>query len=184
LWGYIPLYTSMDQTAKMFDKIVGSGPYSDVAPHAQLRIGAAREYQKDYVEAVKAYATAADRYHNQPVIAADALYREGISYYKQAATAEYDQSTAGQAIAAFTDFTTLFPDDKRVPRAQRAIALLKADQVRGNFEIAQFYEKSRKWAGAVVYYNEVLQLDPNSRFAAQARQRIESLKPRLQAPTS
>ena len=183
LWGYIPLYTSMDQTAKMFDKIVENGPYSDVAPHAQLRIGAARETQKDYAEAVKAYETAADRYHNQPVIAADALYREGVSYYKQAATAEYDQGTASQAITAFTDFITLFPGDKRVPRAQKAIALLKAEQVRGNFEIAQFYEKSRKWAGAVVYYNEVLQLDPNSRYAAQARQRIESLKPRLQTPT-
>ena len=184
LWGYIPLYTSMDQTAKMFDKIVGNGPYSDVAPHAQLRIGAAREKEKDYAEAVKAYETAADRYHDQPLIAADALYREGVSYYKQAATAEYDQSTASQAVAAFTDFITLFPDDKRVPRVQKAITALKAEQVRGNFEIAQFYEKSRKWAGAVVYYNEVLQLDPNSRFAAQARQRIESLKPRLQAPAS
>jgi outer membrane protein assembly factor BamD len=155
-----------------------------VAPHAQLRIGAARENQKDYAEAVKAYETAADRYHDQPVIAADALYREGIAYQKQAVTAEYDQSTAGQAIAAYTDFITLFPDDKRVPRVQRAIAVLKAEQVRGNFEIAQFYEKSKKWSGAVVYYNEVLQLDPNSRFAAQARQRIESLKPRLQAPAS
>ncbi len=184
LWGYLPLYRSMDQTAKMFDKIVGNGPYSDVAPHAQLRIGAARENQKDYAEAVKAYETAADRYHDQPVIAADALYREGIAYQKQAAAAEYDQSTAGKAIAAYTDFITLFPDDKRVPRVQRAIAMLKAEQVRGNFEIAQFYEKSRKWAGAVVYYNEVLQLDPNSRFAAQARQRIELLKPRLQAPVS
>ena len=184
LWGYLPLYTSMDQTATMFGKIVDNGPYSDVAPHAQLRVGAARENQKNYANAVKAYGTAADRYHDQPLVAADALYRQGISYQKQAAAAEYDQSTAGQAIAAYTDFITLFPDDKRVPRAQRAIAVLKAEQVRGNFEIAQFYEKSRKWAGAVVYYNEVLQLDPNSRFAAQARQRIESLKPRLQPPVS
>ncbi|MFZ1072893.1 MAG: tetratricopeptide repeat protein [Verrucomicrobiia bacterium] len=184
LWGYIPFYTSMDQTAKMFSKIVDNGPYSDVAPHAQLRIGAAQEKGKDYSEAVKSYETAADRYHDQPVIAADALYREGIAYQKQAATAEYDQSTAGKAIAAYTDFITLFPDDRRVPRLQRAIAGLKAEQVHGNFEIAQFYEKSRKWAGAVVYYNEVLQLDPNSRFAAEARQRIELLKPRLQTPTS
>jgi len=187
LWGYIP-YPSMDQTAKMFDKIVNNGPYSDIAPHAQLRIGAAREKQKDYAEAVKAYETAADRYHDQPVIAADALYREGISYYKQAATAEYDQGTASQAIAAFTDFITLFPDDRRVPRAQWAITKLKAEQVRGNYEIAQFYENSKtlnaaqRAGGAIVYYNEVLQLDPNSRYAAQARQRIELLKPRLQPP--
>ena len=161
-WGIIPLYPSMDKTAQLFDKIVNNGPYSDVAPHAQLRIGAAREKQKNYPDAVKAYATAADRYYNQPTIASDALFREGISYARQAATAEYDQSTAEQAIATFTDFITLYPDDKRVPRAQKAITVLKTEQVRGNFEIAQFYEKSKKWNGALVYYNEVLQLDPNS----------------------
>jgi len=188
LWGYIPYPPSADQTAKLFDKIVNNGPYSDVAPHAQLRIGAAYEKGKDYPEAVKAYATAADRYHNQPVIAADALFREGTTYYKQAAAAEYDQSTASQAIAAYTDFVTLFPADQRVPRAQWAITKLKAEQVRGNFEIAQFYEKSKilsaeqRRNGAIVYYNEVLQLDPNSRYAGLARQRIEMLKSRLQTP--
>lgn len=183
IWGTIPLYPSMDQTAEMFDKIVKGGPYSDVAPHAQLQIGAAREKQKDYDDAVKAYETAADRYHGQPDIASDALFREGIAWQKQAATAEYDQSTAGKSIAAYTDFTTLFPDDKRVPDAQKAMTLLKAQQVEGNFKIAQFYENSKvlgpeqRRNGAIVYYNEVLQLDPNSTYAAQARQRIEALKP-------
>src|SRR5580704_12513232 len=57
LWNLIPLYPSMDETAKLFDQIVSSGPYSDIAPHAQLRIGAAREKQKDYSSAVKAYET-------------------------------------------------------------------------------------------------------------------------------
>jgi outer membrane protein assembly factor BamD len=184
IWGTIPLYPSMDQTARMFDKIVNNGPYSDVAPHAQLRIGAAREKEKDYPEAVKAYATAADRYYNQPTIAADALFREGLSYARQAAKAEYDQSTAVQAIERFTDFITLYPNDRRVPRAEKAIAWLKTEQVRGNFEIAQFYQKSKKWNGALVYYNEVLQLDPNSPYAASARQRIEALKPRVQASTA
>ena len=188
LWGYIPLYTSMDQTAKMFDKIVDNGPYGDVAPHAQLRIGAAREKQKDYAEAVKAYETAADRYHNQPVIAADALYREGIAYQKQASTAEYDQGTAAQAIAAYTDFKTLFPDDKRVPDAEKAIVALKAQQVEGNFKVAQFYEQNKvlnaeqRRDGARVYYNQVLQLDPNSPYAAQAKQRIAQLNARVPAP--
>jgi outer membrane protein assembly factor BamD len=188
IWGTIPLYPSMDQTAEMFGKIVKDGPYSDVAPHAQLRIGAAREKQKNFADAVDAYETAADRYHDQPDIASDALFREGVAWQKQAATAEYDQSTAGKSIAAYTDFITLFPDDKRVPDAQNAIIALKAQQVEGNFKIAQFYEDSKilnaeqRRDGAVVYYNEVLQLDPNSTYAAQARQRIEALKPQGQTP--
>jgi outer membrane protein assembly factor BamD len=183
LWGHIPFFPSMEKTADMFDKIVNNGPYSDVAPHAQMNIGAAREKQKLYPDAVKAYAVAADRYYNQPAIAANALFREGLSYARQAVKAEYDQNTAGQAMATFTDFITLYPDDKRVPEAQKHIAELKTEQVRGNYEIARFYEKSRKWTGAVIYYNEVLQLDPNSPYAASARQRLETLKARLPAPT-
>ena len=186
----IPLYPSMDKTAGLFDKIVNNGPYSDVAPHAQLRMGAAREKQKNYPDAVKAYATAADRYYNQPTIASDALFREGISYARQAAKAEYDQNTAAQAIATFTDFITLFPDDKRASRAEKAITVLKTEQVRGNYQIARFYEDnktlsaSQRAMGAVIYYNEVLQLDPNSTYAAPARERIEALTPHLQAPTA
>jgi outer membrane protein assembly factor BamD len=189
-WGMLPLYPSMDETANMFDKIVNNGPYSDVAPHAQLRIGAAREKQKNYEDAVAAYETAADRYHDQPDIASDATFREGVSYQKQAAAAEYDQSTAGKAIASYTDFITLFPDDKRVPDAQKAITDLQAVQVRGSFQIAQFYENSKtlnaeqRRSGAIVYYNEVLQLDPNSPYAAQARQRIEALKPSAATPAN
>jgi outer membrane protein assembly factor BamD len=185
-WGYLPLYTSMDETAKMYGKIVDSGPYSDVGPHAQLQIGAAREKEKSYEEAVKAYATAADRYNNQPAIAADAMYRLGIAYQKQATKAEYDQGKAGQAISAYTDFIAFFPDDKRVTEAEKAIVALKVEQVRGSFLVAQFYENSKilsasqRHSGAIVYYNEVLQLNPNSPYAASARQRIEALKLLLQ----
>ena len=180
LWNLIPLYSSMDETAKLYDKIVANGPYSEVAPHAQLNIGAAQEKQKNYADAVKAYNTAADRYNGQPLIAADAMYRAGVAWQKQADTAEYDQSAAAQAIAAYTDFMVVFPDDRRVADAQNAIIKLKAEQVRGSFQIAKFYESNHKWAGAIIYYQGVLQLDANSPLAAQARQRIEILKTRLQ----
>src|SRR5436190_3995818 len=178
LWGVIPIFSSMDKTADMYEKIVKSGPYSDVAPQAQLKIGAAREKQENYAMAAKAYETAADRYHDRPAIAADALYQEGVAYHKQAQTAEYDQSTAGQAIATFTDFMTLYPSDTRSGGAQKVISDLRHEQARGNLEIAKFYEKYHRWRGALVYYNEVVGLtltEPNSPHAVEARKRIEAL---------
>jgi len=179
LWGVIPIFSSMDKTSAMYEKIVKTGPYSEVAPQAQMKIGAAREKQSNFALAAKAYETAADRYHDRPQIAAAALFKEGSAYKKQAQTAEYDQSTAGQAIATFTDFMTLYPNDPRVAQAQNTISGLKGEQARGSFKIAQFYEKYKRWNGALVYYNEVLLLDPNSQYAAQARQRIEQLKKRV-----
>ena len=73
----------------------------------------------------------------------------------------------------------LYPNDPRVPQAQKIIASLKGEQARGNFDIAQFYEKRKKWEGARIYYNEVLLQDPNSPYATEARQRIDQLKQRI-----
>ena len=178
LWGYIPFFPSMDRTAEMFEKIVKSGPFSDVAPHAQLRIGAALEKQRNLPQAVQAYETAADRYNDRPLIAADALYHAGLAYQRQAGKAEYDQSLAGQAIASLNDFITLFPTDQRTTEAQKIITSLKQEQASGNYKIAQFYEKRKRWNGALVYYNEVVLQVPGSAVAADARRHIDLLKQR------
>ncbi len=180
LWGYIPFFPSMERTSDMYDKIVKNGPYSYVAPGAQLKIGTAREKQRNYPLAVKAYELAADRYHDRPQVAAEALYRAGLAYKKQAQTAEYDQSAAGKAIATFTDFKTLYADDSRVAQTDKIIASLKSEQAHGSFQIAKFYEKKKKWNGALVYYNEVQLLDPDSPYATEAQQRILALKKKAQ----
>ena len=184
LWGYIPAFKDMDKTADMFAKIVQTGPYSEVAPQAQMNIGAAREKQKKYPEAVKAYERAADRYNDQPAIAAEATFKAGMAHWKQAQKAEYDQSASGSAIATFTDFITLFPEDARVKQAQKLIEDLRAEQARGSYEIAKFYEKRKRVQGALVYYNEVLILDPTSQYANESRKRIDELKARVIGPAA
>jgi outer membrane assembly lipoprotein YfiO len=179
LFGHIPFFPSMDKTAEMFDKIVRYGPYGPLGPASQMNIGAAREKEKEYPIAVKAYETAADRYVDQKELAATALYKAAMAYYKQARKADYDQSIAGQAISAFTDFMALYPDDPRVPEAQKTIASLRAVQATGDFKIAMYYEKEKKWDGALVYYNDVLIRDAGSPIATQARERIDYLKRRM-----
>jgi len=71
------------------------------------------------------------------------VVREGISYARQAATAEYDQNTAAQAIASYTDFITLFPTTSACRRRKRPSPGSRPTS-RRQFSIAQFYEKSKK----------------------------------------
>src|SRR5262245_14985636 len=176
LWGYIPFFPSMDKTSEMYSKIIKNGVYSEVDPQAQLNIGAAREKQSDYPLAVKAYEKAADIYHDKEKVAADALYKSGQAHAKQAKSAEYDQNAATKAIEAFSSFLALYPEDKRSTEVEKIITELRTEQARGALKIARFYEKSRQWDGALVYYNEVLIRDPKSRFAQEAKERIEALK--------
>jgi len=178
LWGYIPLPPSMEKTAEMYEQVVKNGPYSEVAPQAQLKIGAAREKQGDFPAAVKAYERAADRYADKEKVSSDAMYKAGLAYMKEAKTSEYDQTVASKAIATFTDFATLHPDDTRVSETQKRIDSLRTEQARGSFQTAQFYEKRKKWDAALIYYNEVLLKDPSSSYAEDARVRIIDIKKR------
>jgi outer membrane protein assembly factor BamD (BamD/ComL family) len=116
-----------------------------------------------------------------PGVSADALFKAGLAYQKQARTADYDQSIAGDAINTFTDFITLYPNDARVNEARTIIASLKAEQAKGAFATAKYYEKHKHWDGARIYYNAAIAFYPESPFAAQARTRIEQINERLAA---
>ena len=143
-----------------------------------MAIGATREKKKEYELAVQAYEVAADRYNALPEVAATARYKVAMAWSKQAHKADYDQSAAGEAISAFNDFMALYPEDPRIPDAQQVVTLLKMEQARGNFSIAQYYEKSKHWAAAQIYYNQVRLNAPDTPLADQARQRIDAIQAR------
>jgi len=176
LWNYIPVYPSMERTSKMYADIVRNGPYSEVGPKAQMAIGEARVKQREYALAVKAYIRAADRYHELPVVSADAVYKAAQAWESQSNKAGYDQGTAGEAINMFTDFSLLFPNDPRVEAARASVRQLRVEQARGAYQTARYYEKKRKWLAAEIYFNEVLLMDSQSVFADEARQTLAKLK--------
>ena len=111
-------------------------------------------------------------------MAADAIYKSGLAYTKQAKKAEYDQNSSTKAIETFSSFSTLYPEDKRGTDAEKVIADLRTEQAKGAFKIAQFYEHKRQWDGALVYYNEAYLKDPQSKYGKDARQRIDELRTR------
>lgn len=182
VWNLIPVYPSMDKTIKLYEQIIKNGPFSEVAPKSQMNIATAYENKMvpDYEMAAKAYERAADRY-NQEQIGIDALYMVGITYNRMSKDADYDQSIASKAINTFTDFIALYPDDPRVDEARRLITALKLEQARGSLSVARFYEKKKKWLGAQIYYNDVLNIlkeMPETQYAEQARKRIEMIQKR------
>ena len=188
LWGLFPLFRSMDKTAGMYRTLIQPGPYSEVAAQAQLRIGTANEKKKNFAAAFAAYQAAADKYAERKEIAAEALYRAGMSLSKESKDAEYDQSVAKRAIEVFNDFIAFYPDDKRVPEAEQNIRKLRVEQARGSLKIARFYDKKNQKQGALTYYNNVVDIfsrllnDAEHEYAAEARKRIAQLKAEVADP--
>jgi outer membrane protein assembly factor BamD len=174
-WG-IRWLPSLDRCVEVYEQVVKNGPYSDVGPQAQFRIGLAYEKERDYLAAVHAYEKLLERYPKLP-IAEDAQFQIGWEYKKESARAEYDQNAANQAIAAFTDFLLRYPKSDKVPIAEKYQTQLKWDQARGLFQIGQFYEKNRQYKSALIYYNDVIEQNPESNWSTQAKDKVARLSP-------
>lgn len=178
LFGILPLYRSMEKTVKMYEQVIQNGPYSEVAPRAQMSIGAANEKREEFKGAVRAYESAATRYFDRKDVAADAMFKAAETYYDQAKSAEYDQGIAKRALDHYHDFVSLYPDDPRIGQCREKMENLRNEQARGAVKIANFYERKKQWNGALIYYNEALVKAPNSIYAQTAKEKIAEIKAR------
>jgi outer membrane protein assembly factor BamD len=174
-WG-VRWFPSTERAIEVYEAVVKNGPYSKFAIQAQFRIGLVYEKQNDYLAAVHAYEKLLERYPKDP-LAADAQFQMGYAYMKESQRAEYDQSVANQAIASFNDFLLRYPDSNKIPLVQKDLTALKEEQAKGLYNIGWFYEKNKQYKSALIYYNDVIEKDPASDWATQAKGKIARLTP-------
>ncbi len=171
----IKLAPSMERARQMFEGIVKRAPFSRWAPLAQFNIGQALEKQGKYPEAIAAYQVVTTRYRDDAV-ADDAQYQIGYVRLREFREGSYDQAGATKAREAFEDFINRYPDSEKVPQAQENIKQLAGGSTKGQLDIAKFYDKTKSYRAAVIYYNDVIKAAPDSEEATYAKARIEELK--------
>ena len=171
----IKVAASMQRAQAMFEGIVKNAPFSKLAPLAQFNVGQALEKQGEYPKAIEAYQAVYTKYPND-TIAADALYQVGYVRAKEAREGSYDPATNQKAREAFEDFIARYPNSEKSAQARENIKSLEGGTNKNTLEIAKFYDKTKKFKAAVIYYNDVIKGQPGTPEADYAKGRIEALK--------
>jgi outer membrane protein assembly factor BamD len=174
----VPTLPSMSKAQEMFQKIVTNAPYSRVAPLAQYGIGQALEKSGSITATVNAYQQVVDRYPNSDV-APNAMYQIGYVNFQASRETGYDQTAAVRAQEAFEDFLLRYPNSEKVPQAQDNLKALQGRKTENSYTIAQFYDKQKNYKAAYVYYNEVVEQQPDSPQAARAKQRMDQIRSKV-----
>jgi outer membrane protein assembly factor BamD len=174
----VPTIPSMPKAEEMFKKIVTNGPFSKIAPLAQYGIGQALEKSGSITSSVTAYQQVVDRYPNSEV-AADAMYQIGYVYLQASRATGYDETAAVRAQEAFEDFLVKYPNSHKAPQAQDNLKTLQGRKSNDAFNIARFYDKQHNYKAAYVYYNEVLQQQPDSQQATRAKTRMDQIRTKM-----
>lgn len=171
----VKTFSSMERAQKMFEEIVKSAPYSKFAPLSQFNIGMALEKQGRYPEAIAAYQLAVDKYPNDDV-AADAQYQIGYVQLHLIDTGSNDRAARVKARDAFEDFLVRYPQSEKVQQAKENITKLSDKNFKKTLEIARFYEKTKNYKAAVIYYNEIVQNGKETPEGVEASKSLEHLK--------
>ncbi len=171
----VPVASSMEKAQEMFDGIVKNAPFSKWAPLAQFDSGQALEKQNKLPEAISAYQQLVSRYPTDPV-AQTALYQIGYVRLREYREGSYDKNDALKAREAFEEFINRYPDSEKVAQARENLKSLETGQTKGTLDIAKFYDKTKQYKAAVIYYNDVIKSQPGTADSDFATKRIEALK--------
>jgi outer membrane protein assembly factor BamD len=172
----IALLPGAERAQIMYEQILKNAPYSKNAAISQFNLGLAHEKQGKTAEARQAYQTVLDNYANSTV-ADDALYQIAYIYMRTGLTGRSeDLSSLVLAKETFEDFLLQFPNSEKAAQARDNLKTIGDNEAADIMAIAQYYDWSKNYRAAVIYYNDVIRRQPNSTDAETARNRVQVLR--------
>lgn len=176
IWGWIPGFRDDEKALTFYEKIHSAAPYG---PHAEMSLFYkglwARELGKGE-DAIDAFERLIYNYPDsvftpRSYIAIAELYADRvIGPY-------WDQGSTRDALNYYRDFTALFPKDTYARVAQAKVVELTDTLARNRLELGKFYYYRRNNARAAsIFFNEVVNVAPNSEAAEEARSLLVKLR--------
>ncbi len=158
----------------IFRAILKNATFSKVSPRAQYSLGRVLQMQGDYESAISEYNQVLTNYPGTEYIQL-ALFNIGVCHYNEALSADYDSREIDKALRHLTKFAKSFPDDPNLSVAEEKISELIDSKAEKSYDIAEFYNSPDSPTGARIYYQEVIDRYPTSRYAESARKKLEKL---------
>src|SRR5260370_29900264 len=107
------------------------------------------------------------------------MSQRGYVYLQASRQTGYDQPAGVRARESIEDFLLRYPTSEKVPQAQDNLKALQRLNVENSYSIAKFYDKQKNYKAAYVYYNEVVQQQPDSPEAQRAKQRMDQIRSKV-----
>ena len=172
----VPGITGIEKAAKMYETILKNAPYSIYAPITQFNLGLAFERARKIKEARESYQKVLDKYPNSDVCD-DALYQIAYIYMQLGLTSSsQDLSALVLARETFEDFLLQYPRSEKAPQARDNLATIGRTEAGNLMDIAKWYDWSKDYKAAIIYYSDVVRKQPRTPDAELAKTRIEELR--------
>jgi outer membrane protein assembly factor BamD len=165
----IGLYEDEDYESALneFQAIVLQYPGNPVVDNAQYYLAQTRYQRGEYLLAAYEFSKLVN---NMPAseFVQDAQYMLADCYYELSPNYTLDQKYTKKAIEEFQAFIDFFPSNAKVPEAERKIVQLNEKLAHKSYTIAGIYEKLDYYTAALDYYDDVVEVYHDTKYAPMA----------------
>lgn len=152
-----------EKARQLFEVIVLQDPGSEYADDAQYYLGESYFRSEDYALAALNFNRLRTSFPSSPFYKL-ALYRAAQSYDKSSLPFERDQKDTRYAIDQYDGFIKLYPGDTLVVEATARKLALRTKLAERDYSVAQMYTKNEDYKAALLYYNRVIDLYPDTEY--------------------
>jgi outer membrane protein assembly factor BamD len=140
-------------------KVKESYKSPELSARAEIGIADAYFLNKDYIESAAAYEDFR-KLHPRYELADYALFRQGLSYFRQINRIDTDQTPVKNALAILESYLKLYPGGAYIQEAREKIRDCKDKQLQYEIYVGRFYLKTGKYPAAIARFEEALRNFP------------------------
>ncbi len=156
------------KAAELFDVIVTQDPAADVADDAQFYLAETYYRDEQFKLAAFHYNKLLRSFPSSPYYKRG-LFQTAMCYFESSPKFDRDQGDTETAIRQFKIFADLYPEDDSLNTiARERVAELRDKLAQKEFSIAEQYRKLDDPRAALIYYQKVIDLYPDSRYQVPA----------------
>jgi outer membrane protein assembly factor BamD len=195
--GLVPGFKDYDSSVDFFEGVVDRAPFTEKAPQALEYIAKLSYDHGSKTKAIGALDRLIENYAGSPLVPEAYLFKAKI-YLSLSRGPQYDQESVEKAVQCYEDFLTLFDNfsgrsrvtPEQIARAKEGYQTAMAAWAESRLVLGDFFYLRRHYGkGALVFYNEALNMDPNvdgtyktPSVTQRARDKMEKIQEGVSAP--
>lgn len=172
----MPAWLSAREDAlEIYDEVIATVPHSDLAAKSLLGKAKIQAELEDFKPAVETLSLLIRRFPKHET-AAEAYLQINQVYLQQCKATSLDLDILDLAAVNLRKFSLAFPREPRLEEAQKVYAETEELFAANLFETGQFFERTKKIAASIIYYNKVVAKYPSTKAAFAAQKKLDALQ--------
>jgi TolA-binding protein len=164
------------EAIEIYDEVINALPNDDLAAKALFGKGKLVLEEDEYTSSIEIFQTLIRRFPKH-ALAPDAYVEIARVYLIESKEKYPDADFLDLATLNLKKFRQDFPSDDRLGIAENILADMQEVYAKSFYEIAQFYERTKKPHASVLYYSKIVKAFPNTKTAELSKKRLNVLRP-------